>query len=88
MHFSESVIPPEYLQQMRHKHEVKLEAPDECIYILGSYFFEPQLPRLPTMEKYREFNFHPPEDHLRETYEYYKKALQCIYYQGKDEASC
>ena len=70
-------------QELQHKHEFKLEKPEECILILNSYFLDLGFFMYPAMKKYRNFVFHPPEEHLRKAYEYYKKALQCIFHQGK-----
>ena len=70
-------------QEMQHKHQFKLEVPEECMIPLNSYFLDLGLPMYPSLKKYENFSFHPAEEHLRKAYEYYKKTLQCIYYKGK-----
>ena len=76
---------PEYEdnQDLQHKHEIKLEKPEECFFILQSYFLELGFPMLPSLKEYENFTFNPPEEHLRKAYEYYRKTLQCIFYQGE-----
>ena len=69
-------------QQLQHKHEFKLEKPEECMGILNGYFLDLGLPMYPPLKKYENFCFHPPEEHLRKAYEHYKRTLQCIFYKG------
>ena len=83
--FTGSVVPDyENNQELQHKHEFKLEKPEECMMILNTYFLDLGLPMYSVFKETENFSFYPPEEHLRKAYEYYKKTLQCIFYKGKN----
>ena len=82
--FAEALVPSlGERESLQHKHEIKVDKPEECMYLLSTFFLHLNFPALPTLVKYREFCLNPPQDLLRQAYEFYRKALQCIYYRGK-----
>ena len=81
--FAEEMVPDNGLDQIQHKHEVKLELAEECMFLLQAYFMDIGTTTFPMFEKWKNYSFHPPTENLRNAYIYYKKALQCIFYKGK-----
>ena len=64
-------------------HEMQLDLPDECHYLLQATMMDYGLGMIPQLQKYRNYAYNLPDDILIKNYQHYKKGLQCIFYNGK-----
>ena len=66
------------------RHFVRMDSLEECFHALKPYFmsFMDTVQYLDLVEL-RDFMYHFPEQQALDTYEYYKKCLQCIFYNSR-----
>ena len=76
-------IYPGGLTDVRHIHEIDLDLPEECHYVLMAAMTDYGWGINPVFKKLLKYmkDFH--DEISSNVYEYYKKALQCIFYKGR-----
>ena len=77
------LIFPGDVTKLRNMHEVEMDLPDECYFLLQAAMLDNGYAYVSAFKELRDYVYeHIPDEVLMEVYRYHKRALQCIFYKG------